>query len=303
MLPTLPTYIILGFIFFTLFILVTCVRIVPQAQIFVIERLGSYLRSWNTGVHFLVPMIDRVANRVSLKEKVLDFPPQPVITKDNVTMNIDTVVFCQVTDAKLYTYGVEQPINAIDKLTATTLRNIIGSLKLDDTLASRDQINQRITMVLDEATDTWGIKVNRVELKNLQPPHNVLEDMQKLVYADRERRKIETLAEARRMKIETLAEARRRKQVLLAEGEKSAKILRAEGESEAIRMLNEAAPNDKVLVLKSFEAFIRAADGKSNKLIIPSQSQSIARMTATVSEILKSTDNTDGNSSDNSKNS
>ena len=248
-------------------------------------------------------MIDRVANRVSLKEKVLDFPPQPVITKDNVTMNIDTVVFCQVTDAKLYTYGVEQPINAIDKLTATTLRNIIGSLKLDDTLASRDQINQRITMVLDEATDKWGVKVNRVELKNLQPPHNVLEDMQKLVYADRERRKIETLAEARRMKIETLAEARRRKQVLLAEGEKSAKILRAEGESEAIRMLNEAAPNDKVLVLKSFEAFIRAADGKSNKLIIPSQIQSIASMTATVSEILKSTDNTDGNSSDNSKNS
>ncbi|MBQ1455204.1 MAG: SPFH/Band 7/PHB domain protein [Thermoguttaceae bacterium] len=301
--PTLPTYIILGFIFFTLFVLVTCVRIVPQAQIFVIERLGSYLRSWNTGVHFLVPMIDRVANRVSLKEKVLDFPPQPVITKDNVTMNIDTVVFCQVTDAKLYTYGVEQPINAIDKLTATTLRNIIGSLKLDDTLASRDQINQRITMVLDEATDKWGIKVNRVELKNLQPPHNVLEDMQKLVYADRERRKIETLAEARRMKIETLAEARRRKQVLLAEGEKSAKILRAEGESEAIRMLNEAAPNDKVLVLKSFEAFIRAADGKSNKLIIPSQIQSIASMTATVSEILKSTDNTDSNSSDTSKNS
>ncbi len=303
MMPTLPTYIILGFIFFTLFVLVTCVRIVPQAQIFVIERLGSYLRSWNTGVHFLVPMIDRVANRVSLKEKVLDFPPQPVITKDNVTMNIDTVVFCQVTDAKLYTYGVEQPINAIDKLTATTLRNIIGSLKLDDTLASRDQINQRITMVLDEATDKWGIKVNRVELKNLQPPHNVLEDMQKLVYADRERRKIETLAEARRMKIETLAEARRRKQVLLAEGEKSAKILRAEGESEAIRMLNEAAPNDKVLVLKSFEAFIRAADGKSNKLIIPSQIQSIASMTATVSEILKSTDNTDSNSSDTSKNS
>lgn len=303
MMPTLPTYIILGFIFFTLFVLVTCVRIVPQAQIFVIERLGSYLRSWNTGVHFLVPMIDRVANRVSLKEKVLDFPPQPVITKDNVTMNIDTVVFCQVTDAKLYTYGVEQPINAIDKLTATTLRNIIGSLKLDDTLASRDQINQRITMVLDEATDKWGIKVNRVELKNLQPPHNVLEDMQKLVYADRERRKIETLAEARRMKIETLAEARRRKQVLLAEGEKSAKILRAEGESEAIRMLNEAAPNDKVLVLKSFEAFVRAADGKSNKLIIPSQIQSIASMTATVSEILKSTDNTDSNSSDTSKNS
>ena len=301
MIPTLPTYIILAFIFFTLFILVTCVRIVPQAQIFVIERLGSYLRSWNTGVHFLVPMIDRVANRVSLKEKVLDFPPQPVITKDNVTMNIDTVVFCQVTDAKLYTYGVDQPINAIDKLTATTLRNIIGSLILDDTLASRDQINQRITMVLDEATDKWGIKVNRVELKNLQPPHNVLEDMQKLVYADRERRKIETLAEARRMKIETLAEARRRKQILLAEGEKSAKILRAEGESEAIRMLNAAAPNDKVLVLKSFEAFIRAADGKSNKLIIPSQIQSIASMTATVSEILKSTDNTDSNSSDNSE--
>ena len=284
-------YIILGLIFFGLFVLITCVRIVPQAQVFVIERLGSYLRTWDTGVHFIVPMIDRVANRVSLKEKVLDFPPQPVITKDNVTMNIDTVVFCQVTDAKLYTYGVEQPINAIDKLTATTLRNIIGSLKLDDTLASRDQINQRITMVLDEATDKWGIKVNRVELKNLQPPRNVLEDMQKLVYADRERRKIETLAEARRMKIETLAEARRRKQVLLAEGEKSAKILRAQGESEAIRMLNEAAPNDKVLILKSFEAFVRAADGKANKLIIPSQIQSIASMTATVSEILKSSDN------------
>jgi regulator of protease activity HflC (stomatin/prohibitin superfamily) len=274
------------------------VRIVPQATVYVVERLGAYNATWETGLHIKVPFFDRIAKKVSLKEQVVDFAPQPVITKDNVTMQIDTVVFFQITDAKLFTYGVERPLSAIENLTATTLRNIIGEMELDHTLTSRDVINSKITAILDTATDKWGIKVNRVELKNIIPPREIQDAMEKQMKAERERR--ESILRA---------EGEKRSQVLVAEGEKESAILRAdaireqkireaEGEAQAvlmvqkavadsIRMLNEAAPNESVLTLKSLEAFEKAADGKATKIIIPSNIQGIAGLASSLKEIVK----------------
>ena len=266
-------------------LLVSNIRIVPQATVFVLERLGAYYTTWETGLHFKIPIIDRVAKKISLKEQVMDFAPQPVITKDNVTMQIDTIVFYQVTDAKLYTYGVERPILAIESLTATTLRNIIGDMELDQTLTSRDIINSKITASLDHATDKWGIKVNRVELKNIVPPREIQDAMEKQMKAERERRESILKAEGEKRSKVLMAEGNKESQILTAEAEKQAAILRAEavkeqkireaqGEAEAIaminqatadalRLLNQASPTDAVLTLKAYEAFAKAADGKA----------------------------------------
>lgn len=292
--------IIIGLVFVLLLLIVLAanIKIVPQATVFVIERLGAYYATWETGLHFKIPFFDRISKRVSIKEQVVDFNPQPVITRDNVTMQIDTVVFYQVTDAKLFTYGVERPISAIENLTATTLRNIIGEMELDGTLTSRDTINAKITSILDTATDKWGVKVNRVELKNIIPPHEIQDAMEKQMKAERERR--ETLLRA---------EGEKRSQILVAEGEKESAILRAEavkeqkireaqGEAEAImmvqraladsiRLLNEANPTEAVLLLKSYEAFTKAADGKATKIIVPSEIQSLAGLGASLKEIIK----------------
>ncbi len=300
--------VILVIVVIILMILISHLKVVPQAQVYVIERIGSYYVTWETGLHFLVPFIDRVAKKVSLKENVVDFPPQPVITKDNVTMQIDTVVFYLVSDAKLFTYGIDRPIAAIENLTATTLRNIIGDLDLDQTLTSRDVINTRITAILDEASDKWGIKVTRVELKNIMPPREIQDAMEKQMKAERERREAILQAEGRK-KSEILvaegqkqsqilkAEAEKESAILLAEAEKEKRIKEAEGQAEAImkiqkanadslKLLNEANPTDKVLTLKSFEAFQRAADGKATKIIIPSEIQSLAGLAASVKEIM-----------------
>lgn len=280
-----------------LILLITNIKIVPQSMVFVVERLGSYYQTWDNGVHFKVPFVDHIAKRVSLKEQVVDFKPQPVITRDNVTMQIDSVVFYEITDAKLFTYGVERPISAIENLTATTLRNIIGELELDHTLTSRDVINTKITTTLDTATDKWGIKVNRVELKNILPPAEIQDAMEKQMKAERQRR--ESILRA---------EGQKRSQVLIAEGEKESAILRADavreqkireadGEATAIlkvqqayadslKMLNDAAPTDKVLTLKSFEALAKVADGQATKLIIPSEMQSLAGFAASIKEIV-----------------
>lgn len=273
------------------------VRVVPQASVYVIERLGAYAGTWETGLHVKIPFIDRIAKKVSIKEQVVEFKPQPVITKDNVTMQIDTVVFFQVTDGKLYAYGVERPLSAIENLTATTLRNIVGDLELDHTLTSRDTINSKITATLDTATDKWGIKVNRVELKNILPPREIQDAMEKQMKAERERR--ESILRA---------EGEKRSQILVAEGEKESAILRADakreqqireaqGEAEAIlmvqratadslKMLNEAAPNQAVLSLKGIEAFEKAADGKATKIIIPSEMQSLAGLAVSLKELM-----------------
>ena len=290
-------------------LLVTNIRVVPQATEFVIERLGTYYTTWETGLHFKVPLVDRVAKRISLKEQVMDFAPQPVITKDNVTMQIDTIVFYQVTDAKLYTYGVERPILAIESLTATTLRNIIGDLELDHTLTSRDVINSRITAALDQATDKWGIKVNRVELKNIVPPRDIQDAMEKQMRAERERREAILRAEGEKRSQILIAEGKKESQILNAEAEKQSAILLAEAEKEkkiregqgeaesimlvqkaqadAIRLLNEACPSREVLTLKAYESFMKAADGQATKIIIPSEIQGMAGLAASVKELVK----------------
>ena len=287
---------------------VTSIRIVPQATVYVMERLGAYRTTWETGFHVKMPFFDRISKKVSIKEQVVDFKPQPVITKDNVTMQIDTVVFFQVTDAKLYTYGVERPLSAIENLTATTLRNIIGDMELDHTLTSRDIINTRITAILDTATDKWGIKVNRVELKNIIPPKEIQDAMEKQMKAERERRESILRAEGEKHSQILVAEGEKESQILRAQAEKEAAILRADavreqkireaqGEAEAvmmvqtalansIKLLNDAAPSEKVLTIKSLEAFAKAADGKATKLIIPSNIQSIAGLAATIKDVI-----------------
>ena len=273
------------------------IKIVPQAHAYVLERLGAYAATWSTGLHFKVPFLDRVAKKVSLKEQVIDFPPQPVITKDNVTMQIDTVVYFQITDPKLYTYGVENPIAAIENLSATTLRNIIGDMELDHTLTSRDVINSKIRVILDEATDAWGIKVNRVELKNIIPPKEIQDSMEKQMKAERERRAKILDAEGEKRSAILIAEGHKESAILRADAVKETKIREAEGEAEAIlavqraladslKMLNEAAPNDHVIALKSLEAFEKAADGKSTKIIIPSNIQGLAGLATSVKELL-----------------
>ena len=277
------------------------IKIVPQAHAFVIERLGAYYQTWGTGLHLKVPFIDRISKKVSLKEQVVDFPPQPVITRDNVTMQIDTVVYFEITDPKLYTYGVERPLSAIENLTATTLRNIIGDLELDSTLTSRDTINDKIRIILDEATDAWGIKVIRVELKNILPPREIQDAMEKQMKAERERRARILDAEGEKRSQILVAEGLKESAILKADAVKEQKIREAQGEAEAIltvqkanadalRMLNEAAPNDRVIQLRSLEAFAKAADGKATKIIIPSDIQGLAGTVTAVKELWTDTD-------------
>ena len=289
-------------------VLASCVRIVPQAYAVILERLGAYQATWSTGIHFKVPFIERVARKVNLKEQVVDFPPQPVITKDNVTMQIDTVVFFQITDPKLYTYGVENPIMAIENLSATTLRNIIGDMELDETLTSRETINTKMRASLDEATDPWGIKVNRVELKNIIPPAAIQDAMEKQMKAERERREAILIAEGQKKSTILVAEGKKQSAILDAEAEKQAAILRAEAQkermikeaegqaeavlkvqnanAEGIRMIREAGADEAVLTLKSLEAFSREADCKAPKIIIPSEIQGIAGLASSLKEIV-----------------
>ncbi|MCD7743742.1 MAG: SPFH/Band 7/PHB domain protein [Lachnospiraceae bacterium] len=292
-----------------LWILASCIKIVPQAQAFVMERLGGYQATWDVGLHFKVPFIDRVARRVNLKEQVVDFDPQPVITKDNVTMQIDTVVFFQITDPKLFAYGVENPIMAIENLTATTLRNIIGDMELDETLTSREVINTKMRATLDVATDPWGIKVNRVELKNILPPTQIVDAMEKQMKAERERREAILRAEGEKKSSILVAEGHKQSAILDAEAEKQAAILaaeaqkekmirEAEGEAEAIlkvnqakaegiRLIREAQADQAVLTLKSFETFEKVADGQATKIIIPSEMQNVAGLVKAVAEVAK----------------
>lgn len=276
-------------------LLISCIKIVPQANAYVVERLGAYHATWSTGMHFKVPFIDRIAKKVSLKEQVIDFPPQPVITKDNVTMQIDTVIYFQITDSKLYAYGVERPISAIENLSATTLRNIIGDMELDHTLTSRDIINSKIRVILDEATDAWGIKVNRVELKNIIPPKEIQDSMEKQMKAERERRAKILDAEGEKRSAILIAEGQKESAVLRAEAVRETKIREAQGEAEAIlsvqraladslKLLNESNPNEAVLALKSLEAFAKAADGKATKIIIPSNIQGMAGLATSLKE-------------------
>ena len=294
-----------------LVVLIANIQIVPQARAYVVERLGAYSTTWHTGLHVKIPFIERIAKRVSLMEQVADFQPQAVITKDNVKMQIDTVVFYQITDCKLFTYGVEAPLAAIENLTATTLRNIIGELELDSTLTSRDIINTKMRAILDEATDPWGIKVNRVELKNIIPPREIQDAMEKQMKAERERReqilraegeKNSTIlvAEGKKQAMILDAEAQKQRQILLAEAEREAMIRQAEGEAEAIlkvqeataagiKLINEAAPSEKVIAIKSLEAFEKAADGKATKIIIPSEIQSLAGLAASLKAIMNDT--------------
>ena len=292
-------YVIIALLVIIAVLIVVNVRIIPQSQAAVIERLGAYCKTWQVGIHVKFPFIDRVANKISLKEKVLDFQPQPVITKDNVTMMIDTVVYFQITDPKLYTYGVERPINALENLSATTLRNIIGDLELDQTLTSRDVINTKMRSILDEATDPWGIKVNRVEVKNIIPPEAIKEAMEKQMRAERERREAILIAEEQKQSAILVAEGQKQAMILQAEAEKEAAIQKAKGEAEAIlevqqakaqgiKMLKEAGADDSVIKLRSLEAFEAAADGQATKIIIPSDIQNIAGLVTSVTEIAKS---------------
>lgn len=303
-------FVILGIV--VVLILISCIKVVPQAHAAVIERLGTYHDTWKTGIHFKIPFLDRIAKKISLMEQVADFPPQPVITKDNVRMQIDTVVFFQITDCKLYAYGVQNPMAAIENLTATTLRNIIGELELDATLTSRDIINTKMRSILDEATDPWGIKVNRVELKNIVPPKEIQDAMEKQMKAERERRELILkaegeknstilVAEGRKQSLILEAEAAKESAILNAEAEKEAMIRRAEGEAEAIlkvqkataegiRQINEAAPTDSVIALKSLEAFEKASDGKATKIIIPSNIQGVAGLATSIKELVKNGD-------------
>ena len=299
-------YIIIGILIFLIIIFIRCIRIVPQAYVFVIEKFGSYHCEWQTGLHFMFPFIYRVAGKISLKEKVVDFKPQDVITKDNVTMKIDTVVFYQITNARQYIYGVERPLAAIENLSATTLRNIIGELELDATLTSRDVINTKITAILDQATDRWGIKVNRVELKNVLPPREIQDAMEKQMKAERERREKILQAEGEKKSQILVAEGEKESKILRAEAEKQSmilhatavkeqKILEATGEAQAIELvqqaladslikLNNANPSEKVIQLKSLEAFGKAADGKATKIIIPSEIQGLAGLVTSIKE-------------------
>ena len=300
--------VLLVVIVLVLWILASCIRIVPQAYAVVLERLGAYKATWGTGIHFKVPFIERVARRVNLKEQVVDFPPQPVITKDNVTMQIDTVVFFQITDPKLYAYGVENPIMAIENLSATTLRNIIGDMELDETLTSREVINTRMRASLDEATDPWGIKVNRVELKNIIPPAAIQDAMEKQMKAERERREAILKAEGEKRSTILVAEGKKQSAILDAEAEKQAAILHAEAQkermikeaegqaqavlkvqqatAEGLRMIKDAGADESVLTLKSLEALTKVADGKATKIIIPSEIQGIAGLATSLKEIM-----------------
>ncbi len=301
-------YVVIALAVLLVLVIISCIKIVPQAQAFVIERLGAYQGTWSVGLHFKVPFLDRVAKRVLLKEQVVDFPPQPVITKDNVTMQIDTVVFFQITDPKLFTYGVEAPMIAIENLTATTLRNIIGDLELDQTLTSRETINTKMRATLDEATDPWGIKVNRVEVKNIMPPAAIRDAMEKQMKAERERREAILKAEGEKKSTVLVAEGKKESAILEAEAEKAAAILRAEaqkekmireaeGEAEAIlrvqqatadgiKMIKDAGADESVIKLRSLEAFAKAADGQATKIIIPSEIQGIAGLAKSVKEVL-----------------
>ena len=293
------TFVVLAIILLIIIaLLVTNIRIVPQAQAFVVERLGAYKETWQVGLHFKIPLIDRVARRVSLKEKVIDFDPQPVITKDNVTMEIDTVVYYQITDPKLYAYGVESPMAAIENLTATTLRNIIGDLELDESLTSRELINSKIRIVLDEATDPWGIKINRVEVKNITPPRDIQQAMEKQMRAEREKREAILNAEGTKASAILVAEGEKEAAILKAEAKKQMAIREAEGQAEAIRLVNEATAyglkaikeaeaDESVIKLKSLEAFQKAANGQATKIIIPSEIQGIAGLAAAAKEIIK----------------
>ena len=280
------------------FIAVRCIRIVQQARAYVIEFLGAYKTTWNVGIHFKLPFVERIAKVVSLKEQVADFPPQPVITKDNVTMQIDTVVYFQITDPRLYTYGIEQPMLAIENLSATTLRNIIGDLELDQCLTSRDIINSKMRSILDEATDPWGIKVNRVELKNILPPKEIQNAMEKQMKAERERRESILRAEGEKRAAILEAEGEKESAILRADAKKQQQILEAEGQAEAIlkvqtataegiRLINEAAPSEAVIKLKAMEAFASAANGQATKIIIPSEIQSVAGLAAGLMESVK----------------
>lgn len=295
---------IIGLIILALLLLIvislitTNIRIVPQAQAYVVERLGAYKETWQVGLHFKIPLIDRVSRRVSLKEKVIDFAPQPVITKDNVTMEIDTVVYYQITDPKLFAYGVENPMAAIENLTATTLRNIIGDLELDESLTSREHINSKIRIVLDEATDPWGIKINRVEVKNITPPRDIQQAMEKQMRAEREKREAILRAEGEKSSAILIAEGQKEAAILNAEAAKQVAIREAEGEAEAIRMVNEAkaygitalknaGADDAVIKLRGLEALGTLAQGEATKIIIPSELQGIAGLAAGVKEVLK----------------
>lgn len=302
-------YVFIALIIVIIAIIIANIKIVPQSKAYVVERLGAYYATWDTGLHVKIPFIDRIAKQVSLKEQVVDFPPQPVITKDNVTMQIDTIVFFQITDPKLFAYGVEKPIMAIENLTATTLRNIIGDLELDHTLTSRDTINAKIRGILDEATDPWGIKVNRVELKNILPPKEIQDAMEKQMKAERQRREAILTAEGQKESQVLVAEGQKQSQILraeadkesailAAEAEKESKIRKAEGEAQAIltvsesnakaiEYINNANPGGGYLTLKSLEAFAKASDGQATKLIIPSELQSIAGLAASAKEIFK----------------
>ena len=280
------TFVILAIVIIAFIVIITNISVVQQSRAYVVERLGAFHSVWGVGMHFKVPFIDRIARRVSLKEQVLDYPPQPVITKDNVTMQIDTVVYFQITDPKLYAYGVEQPMAAMETLTATTLRNIIGDLELDQTLTSRDVVNTKMRSILDEATDPWGIKVNRVELKNILPPQDIQNSMEKQMKAERDRRQAILQAEGQKKSAILIAEGEKESAILRADAEKQAAILKAEGEAEAIRkvqqaladsleMLNKSAPSDQVIKLKSIEAMQKVADGKATQIIIPSEMQGL----------------------------
>ena len=302
-------WVLLALVGLIVIILIANIKIVPQSKAYVVERLGAYKETWQTGLHVLIPIIDRIAKQVSLKEQVADFPPQPVITKDNVTMQIDTVVFFQITDPKLYAYGVEHPIAAIENLTATTLRNIIGDLELDHTLTSRDTINAKIRSILDEATDPWGIKINRVELKNIIPPKEIQDAMEKQMKAERERREAILRAEGEKSSNILVAQGKKESQILEAEAEKQSAILRAEAEKEArirkaegeaeailrinqaqaesIRLINEANPDQAYLLLKKLESFEKVADGNATKVIIPSDLQNVVGLVNTLTESTK----------------
>ena len=296
--PTPGTIAIIILVILILAVIVSCIQIVQQSKAYVIERLGAFHSVWGVGMHFKLPFIERVVKKVSLKEQVADFDPQPVITKDNVTMQIDTVIYLQITDPKLYTYGVEYPMSAIENLTATTLRNIIGELELDQSLTSRDTINAKMRSILDEATDPWGIKVNRVELKNILPPREIQNAMEKQMKAERERRESILQAEGEKASKVLIAEGEKQSTLLRADAAKQAKIMAAEAEAESIlkvqqamadsmRMLNENAPNDQVIKLKALEALEKVADGKATKLIIPSEIQGLAGLAASAKMLVE----------------
>ena len=291
-------FVVIVLIVLAILLIISNIAVVQQSRAYVIERLGAFSAVWEVGIHFKIPFIERIAKRVSLKEQVLDYPPQPVITKDNVTMQIDTVVYFQITDPKLYTYGVEQPMMAMENLTATTLRNIIGDLELDQTLTSRDLINTNMRAILDEATDPWGIKVTRVELKNILPPQDIQNSMEKQMKAERDRRQAILQAEGTKHSQILVAEGEKESAILRADAEKQSAILRAQGQAEAIlavqkataeslRLLNEACPNDQVIKLKALEAMQKVADGKATKIIIPSELQGLAGMATGLVESVK----------------